>query len=104
MASTMNGLEANRFDPDAVDKLLSEIDRFDSIWLEYFNELQGNCLELYYEDLARDACASIAQALAFLGINDWSGICQTELQRQSDGLTEEWVSRYKLERRTRSSP
>jgi LPS sulfotransferase NodH len=97
-ASTMDAVEANRFDANAVDKLLGEIDRFESIWLEYFNELPGNCLQLYYEDLARNACTFIAQTLAFLGINEWSGICRTELKRQSDGLTEEWVRRYKLER------
>lgn len=103
-ASTMTAVAANRFDADAVDKFLCEIERFESIWLDYFNELQGNCLQLYYEDLARDPRSSIAQTLAFLGINEWSGICRTELRRQSDGLTEEWVSRYNLERRAGSGP
>lgn len=97
MASTMDAVEAKCFDVDAVDKLLGEIDRFESLWLEYFNELRVNYLQLYYEDLAHDPPTSIAQTLASLGINEWSGICRSEMQRQSDELTEEWVRLYKLE-------
>jgi trehalose 2-sulfotransferase len=87
---------AEVFDVDALDELMRAISLGESCWLAYLSELGVNYLSLFYEDLVHAPRMWVAQILGFVGVHhQWAGICRSELQRQSDEVTEEWVRRYK---------
>jgi trehalose 2-sulfotransferase len=91
------------FDTDAIAELVGEISACESLWLAHLDEFAINYLELYYEDLIGQPRKWIAEILRFLEIDEhWNGMCRSDLQRQSDQLTEEWVRRYGLNRGTES--
>jgi LPS sulfotransferase NodH len=90
------------FDVDALDELARAISVSESLWVEYLTELGTHYLPVFYEDLVREPSTWIARILAYLGVDHkGADLCRSELQQQSDDLTEEWVRRYKI---LRSSP
>jgi trehalose 2-sulfotransferase len=90
---------AEVFDSDAIDELVQKIDASESLWLAYLDELDIKYLALYYEDLIDQPRKWVAETLQFLGItHHWDGMCRSELLRQRDELTEEWVKRYSLQK------
>ncbi len=90
------------FDVDALDELAQAITLSESLWVEYLTELGAHYLPLFYEDLVREPREWVDRILAYLSVDrEWTGLCRSELQQQSDDLTEEWVRRYKV---LRSSP
>jgi trehalose 2-sulfotransferase len=87
------------YDVNAIDQLVRAIRQFESLWLSYLHGTGVNYLQVFYEDLVHEPRIWIARIMAFLGVDHaWAGGCRSELQRQSDGLTEEWVTRYRVSR------
>lgn len=83
------------FKIEAINQLLAIIRYSESLWFSYLNQLGITYLTMFYEDLIREPRKSVTSILSFLGVDhEWGGICRSTLLRQSDSLTDAWVSRY----------
>jgi LPS sulfotransferase NodH len=88
------GTEDPTFDPWAISRLESTLERNDEGWRGFFGENGITPLTIDYEDLASDYPGTIATILEWLGIAGVGAISPPRLQRQSNARTEDWVERY----------
>jgi LPS sulfotransferase NodH len=86
-----------RFDQEAIDLRLREIESEERQWLNFFDISRVTPVTVVYEDLAYDYEATAKRTLKQLGISLprqlWFG--QRQLLRQADGRTDDWVRRFK---------
>ena len=70
-------------------------------WTVFFDDLGADVLHLVYEDLVEDYEPTVRAVVAHVGVPWPSGLVlpPPRLRRQRDGLTEEWVQQYLVERR-----
>lgn len=84
----------------AIDQLTNESLMREAGWQAHFSEWQARPLTIVYEDFVDHYVETVAQVLDFLGITEPYTIREHEitLVRQADGLSEEWVQRYRREK------
>ncbi len=91
------GATEPRFDATAVRELIERIEREEGQWEELFALRGQEPLRFEYEDLARSPDAAARRVLTFIGADvprDFA-VPPPTIARQADGLSEEWVRRYR---------
>jgi trehalose 2-sulfotransferase len=88
-----------------LDRMLETIVEHNRSWRTYFRECGITPLVVYYEDVAQDCSVEVRRVLEFLDVPHAPGLTikNPRLRKQSDELSEMWVSRYRQiirERRT----
>jgi len=84
------------FDPNAIARREQLLKKKDREWHAYFEQNHIAPLIIHYEDLASDYPGTIRSVLDWLGIPGASDIYipPARLRRQSNALSEEWLTRY----------
>src|SRR4030095_16074916 len=99
-------------DSPEVDYDSAEIARFERLlheqeagWRQFFNQLGSEPFVIYYEDFVRTYRDTILSVLAFLGVQSPSGlkIQAPRLKKQADETVEDWVRRYREEKRVHNA-
>lgn len=67
----------------------------DAAWDALLADAGTPVVTLWYEDIARDAAAGAAEVLGTLGLSAATPVILPILARQSDGLSFEWMTRYR---------
>ena len=85
------------FSVEKLDRMLEIMVEFHRNWRRYFEQIGVSPLELFYEDLALDYETSTRRILEFLHVPAPAGrlIRLPRLRKQSDDLSETWVTRYR---------
>ncbi len=88
------GLE--RFDPAQIDRLLLELQTFDTRWESFLSHIQANHLTLYYEDVIADPLRYLEAICSLLELSPVADRFRRSARtlRQSDALTEQWLQKY----------
>jgi len=87
------------YDFGRIDALVRQIEEHNESWDGFFRANGIEPLRVKYEDLARDPEGTGMAVLRWLGVQVPVTMCFAErrLRKQSDGLSEEWVERYREE-------
>jgi LPS sulfotransferase NodH len=87
------------YDREAIAAVIGRIERQNALWRRGLEELGARVLHLVYEDLAADPAAAREAAFAHLGVpaGPPGRIALPPLARQSDRLSQQWISRYRDE-------
>jgi trehalose 2-sulfotransferase len=83
------------YDFDQIDWLAHQIRVWDGAWQRWFEAQRIDPLVVWYEDLAADQVAVTFRVLEYLKLQPTPGtIPSTELRKQADAVSEEWIARY----------
>jgi LPS sulfotransferase NodH len=95
-----------RYSFDAIDHLRRRIETSDRCWETYFEATAAQPLNVTYEDLVENMHETLTTILCHVGVSDASAAaaCRPRTARQSDELTERWVSEYAAEARVPVMP
>jgi trehalose 2-sulfotransferase len=93
-----------RFSYAAVDHLKLRIDEHNAAWKKFFSGYGIRPVEIVYEDFVKDYKAATLRLLDQIGVfvPENFTIATTNMKRQSDSLSEEWVREYLQGRHERS--
>lgn len=85
---------------EAIDHLVNESIMREVAWQALFTEWKVIPFTLVYEDYIQDYAGTVAQVLDFLGVTEPYELReeQVTLVKQADGLSDEWVQRYREEK------
>jgi LPS sulfotransferase NodH len=85
-----------QFDPAFIGNLHRLVQEGEKGWQAYFDESGVQPYVVYYEDLVQAYEATARNILTWMGIPLPENLrfAERRLQRQSDGLNEEWVQKY----------
>jgi trehalose 2-sulfotransferase len=88
------------FDLQRIDYLIHQTERQEAEWQDYFWACNVQPLTVVYEDLVLTYEETALRALEYLDIPipEHMALGKRYLQRQADGLSEEWVRRYLQEK------
>ena len=91
------------FDFEQIDHLVREVEAHDAAWRAYFAEAGVEPLMVVYEDLVPTYEQTALHVLDYLGIAAPPNLQfgERRMTRQADGVTEEWVRRYRAMRQAR---
>ncbi|WP_102126614.1 Stf0 family sulfotransferase [Deinococcus planocerae] len=87
-----------RYSFDAINHLFAECSLREAATEEFFAEGGVLPLTLVYEDFIRDYEGTVRAVLAYLDLPTDVSIAPPAFERLADGLTEEWVQRFREER------
>jgi trehalose 2-sulfotransferase len=77
------------------------LEQHDAYWLELFEAGGIEAHTIDYDEFVADPEGQTREALRFLGLPDNGPITPSRMRRQSDDLSEEWLTRYIRERAER---
>ena len=86
-----------RFDADHIGELIVRIEREERLWAEFFEQRGAVPLRVAYEEMVESLDETVVAVLEAVGVElpaDFSVPAPT-LERQADGLSDEWVRRYR---------
>jgi LPS sulfotransferase NodH len=84
------------YDRAAIARALADLDRWEMGLNSYCDRHCIRPYQVWYEDLAADPQGVVSGVLAYLGVDPHTP-WRTELVRQADSLTEEWLERFLTE-------
>jgi len=89
-------LDSPAFDPHAIARQERALVENDAKWQEFFDENGIDPLMVAYEDMVTDYDGTIFKVLNWLGVSDAASvrIPPPRLKPQSNGLNEDWLTRY----------
>ena len=95
--SERRSLREAEFDAALIAHCLLSIQRAEERWSAFFQQNAIAPLEITYEKLCHDYSGTVREVLEFLRIRPRRGFVlgPPRTMRQADGLTEEWVTRYR---------
>lgn len=79
-----------------IEALFDNLLTFDLSWKHFIRDNNRDCLEIWYEDLAKEYVKTMTKVCDFLGVKNIEEM-QPPLKRQSDALSQKWVERFKQE-------
>lgn len=85
-----------RYSFEALDRLRRDLEAEERWWDDYFGTLDQDPLTIVYEDFAGHHDEAVRMVLSHLEIpfdESWA-LPSPTMRRQSDGLSDEWVTRY----------
>jgi trehalose 2-sulfotransferase len=85
------------FRREQIDRMIAGITERERRWEALFADCGADPLRITYEELVARPEETVAAVLGHIGVEDPVGVrlAGPTLRRQADGLTEEWVSRYR---------
>jgi LPS sulfotransferase NodH len=88
------------FRRDQIDRLIAGITERERRWEALFADRGADPLRITYEELVARPEETVAAVLGHIGVDDPGSVevVAPTLRRQADGLTEQWVSRYRADR------
>ncbi len=87
-----------RYSFEAIDHLRRRIAASDRSWATYFEATDADPMTVIYEDFVQEMQATLTTILRHVGADPGAQQpCRPRTARQSDDLTEHWVSRYGAE-------
>lgn len=92
-------INAPEFDGPAIRRFVELIERQDRLWREWFEANLISPLEIIYEDLDEAPAAAVHAVLDHLGVGADVTVPRPQVRRQADGLTEQYVERYRRQGR-----
>jgi LPS sulfotransferase NodH len=89
------------YNTEHIGSLLEWIEREEREWDRFFADSAAPLLRVDYEDLAEAPQQAVVDVLRFLGVDLPEGFQAPAptLDRQTDSISEDWVSRYRAETR-----
>jgi trehalose 2-sulfotransferase len=86
-----------RFDADEIAELIRRIEREERQWEDFFSTRGAAPLRIEYERLVPSLDETVREVLRFLGVDVPHGFepPAPTIARQADGLSEEWVRRFR---------
>lgn len=84
------------YDYRAIDHLLNELHRWDARWEDWFHAADREPIRVFYDDLNDARAVTIGRILDELGIDPPQPDGQA-MKRQADGLSEDWVARFRAD-------
>jgi trehalose 2-sulfotransferase len=87
-----------RYNRSEIDMFLRQFDEQETEWESYFERNQINLLTITYEALTANPKRVIKQVLSFIGVKIPKSfeLPPTRLEKQADGLSDEWEQKYKV--------
>jgi LPS sulfotransferase NodH len=85
-----------RYNQSHIEALFDNLLAFDLSWKKFLNKNNKECLEIWYEDLAKDYVNTMTKVCDFLGVQNIEEL-QPPLKRQSDALSQKWAERFQQE-------
>lgn len=82
---------------DAIDHLVSQLERDERAWIDWFARTRRRPVEVSYEELDVSLTDTVARVLSTLGLPD-TPVPRPPLARQRDRLSTAWSARYLRER------
>jgi LPS sulfotransferase NodH len=88
------------YDYAAIERLEQQLWSYHEAWQRYFDENGIEPVRVVYEDLEESYEATVLEVLRALGIALPAGLSvpRPRLRKQADGLSEDWVERYREDR------
>jgi trehalose 2-sulfotransferase len=83
------------YDYRAIEHLLNALHRWDARWEDWFHATGREPIRVIYEEFATTRAATIGRVLDALGVDPPEG--QKSMKRQSDGLSKDWVARFRAD-------
>ena len=85
------------FRPDIIDDFIMQTALGEAAWQDFFASVGAVPHVVVYEDFIRHYQETVRSTLGFLGVDPPKALEESNrrLKKQADGLTEEWVSRYR---------
>jgi LPS sulfotransferase NodH len=83
------------YDYRAIEHLLNALHRWDARWEDWFHATGREPIRVIYEEFANTRAATIGRVLDALGVDPPEG--QKSMKRQSDGLSKDWVARFRAD-------
>lgn len=85
------------FDFDAITRLIQEADAHNTAWQEFFIQHDIKPFHVVYEDFVAHPQAYARDILRFLGVpfREPLMLRSARLRKQADGLSQEWIERYR---------
>jgi LPS sulfotransferase NodH len=98
-ADELDGQESLRADYDyrAIEHLLNQLHRWDARWEDWFHATGREPIRVIYEEFAHTRAATIGRVLDALGVDPPEPEGQKAMTRQADGLSEDWVARFRAD-------
>ena len=84
------------YDYRAIDHLLNELHRWDARWEDWFHATGREPIRVFYDDLNDARAVTIGRILDALGVDPPEPDGQA-MKRQADGLSKDWVARFRAD-------
>lgn len=98
MENELGQVPSAEYDYAAIHHLVEELHRWDARWEDWFHATGREPIRVIYEEFAGSRAATVGRVLDELGIDppepEGKG---GPMRRQADGLSQDWVSRYRDE-------
>jgi trehalose 2-sulfotransferase len=91
------------YDYEAIEHLLNELHRWDAHWEDWFHATGREPIRVFYDEFTMSRAATIGRVLDGLGIRPPEPAGKKSMEPQSDGVSRDWVARFRSdsERRQR---
>lgn len=84
------------YDYRAIEYLLNQLHRWDARWEDWFHATGREPIRVIYEEFANTRAATIGRVLDALGVDPPEPEGQS-MKRQADGLSRDWVTRFRAD-------
>lgn len=81
------------YNQDHIEALFDNLLAFDLSWEYFLRSNHKECLEVWYEDLAKDYVNTMTRICDFLGVKNNEEM-EPPLKRQSDEISQQWVEKF----------
>jgi hypothetical protein len=85
-----------QYNRDHIEALFDNLLAFDLSWEHFLKSNHKQCLDIWYEDLAKDYVHVMTEVCDYLGVVNDEAL-NPPLKRQSNEINQQWVERFKGE-------
>ena len=83
------------YDFEAIEYLLDQLHRWDARWEDWFHATDREPIRVFYEEFVDTRAATIGRVLDALGIDPPEPEGPRRMERQADGVSRDWVTRFR---------